>query len=584
VIGRQKFQSRRVFIVHGVLLVAVLVVAYLSAAAQYEAMRDGRIEEVRSEQQVALRGAGQVIQQSMRKLATDLAVPDRLLLPGVGTRSEDWLTAVVVVDTATGRVITTEKPPPATVTLPAKFDLDAAALRSSAPVLRVTAANNSPLILLLAPAEPGRARVGVIAGDQLLGEITSKATAEDQRVAVLMTPDGMVFAGASAAGKSILDAITDRRARHELTRMLSTNNAASAVVQNDQGNAAVLAVQAIDPLPDVRWYAVAWRPDEGARIRAALQPLLWQLVGGASLIIVAVGIVLASTTMSLYRGRRRIEELRMEMLHRDLEKARRIQLNWLPAPRRHTETLEIAAENKAAAHISGDFYNWFDLGPDSNCPTPRTALVIGDVSGHGLAAAFLMATTQMIVRNTLPRLCDPGACLTDLNKQLASLVYNGQFVTIAVLVLDLEAGEMEIASAGHAPPLLRRGDNVVEIEADPDLVAGVDADTTYHTHHVRIEPGDTLLLYTDGAIEAHNEAGEQFGVDGLRAALASAPPDVDAVLAHVIAAVEAHHNDEDAEDDLTLVAVRLLPAAVTAGLSEPIGSLSGPSPSGHSLT
>jgi sigma-B regulation protein RsbU (phosphoserine phosphatase) len=251
------------------------------------------------------------------------------------------------------------------------------------------------------------------------------------------------------------------------------------------------------------------------------------------------------------------------MLHRDLEKARRIQLNWLPKPRRHTETLEIAAENQAAAHISGDFYNWFDLGPDSHCPTPRTALVIGDVSGHGLAAAFLMATTQMIVRNTLPRLCDPGACLTELNQQLASLVYNGQFVTIAVLLLDLETGIIDIASAGHSPPLLRRGKRVTEIDVDPDLVAGVDPETHYASHRIHIEPGDTLLLYTDGAIEAHDAAGKQFGVDGLSAAFAAAPADVDGALQYVSTAVTAYHGDEDAEDDMTLVAVRVLPQAVS---------------------
>ena len=566
---------------HGILLVAVLVVAYLSASAQYEAMRDGQIEEVRSQQQVTLRATGQVIQQSMRKLATDLAVPDRLLLPGVGTRSEDWLAAVVVVDARTGRVLRTEKSPPPAVILPQVFSVDHAALTAGTPVLRVTTAGETALILLLAPAaDKAEVRVGVIAGDQLLGELVATPRAGETRLAAMMSDDGTIFAGTpGAVGKNVRDVITDNRARDELSRMLATNNAASAVLRSDGGDAAVLAVQAMDPLPDVRWYAVAWRPDEGARIRSALQPLVWQLVGGASLIIMAVGVVLASTTMSLYRGRRRIEELRMDLLHRDLEKARRIQLNWLPKPRRHTPTLEIAAENKAAAHISGDFYNWFDLGPDSNCPTPRTALVIGDVSGHGLSAAFLMATTQMIVRNTLPRLCDPGACLTDLNKQLASLVYNGQFVTIAVLLLDLDAGAIEIASAGHQPPLLRRGGRVTEINLDPDLVCGVDADTEYHTHRLRIEPGDSLLLYTDGAIEAHNQAGEMFGIPSLCAAFAAAPPDVDSALAFVSAAVDAHHNDEDAEDDLTLVAVRLLGPAPS--ITPPEDALARPTLAAH---
>src|SRR5438876_1116548 len=93
----------------------------------------------------------------------------------------------------------------------------------------------------------------------------------------------------------------------------------------------------------------------------------------------------------------------------------------LSSTTRALDRLQIAAINQPATHISGDFYNWFELDDG------RIVVTIGDVTGHGMAAAFLMATTQLLVRTIMPRVLDPALCLRQINKQLLMQTFNGQF-------------------------------------------------------------------------------------------------------------------------------------------------------------
>ena len=148
----------------------------------------------------------------------------------------------------------------------------------------------------------------------------------------------------------------------------------------------------------------------------------------------------------------KLERERAAALRKELERASQIQQAWLPHRPPASRALDVAAVNYPAQHISGDFYNWFEL------PDGRTAIAIGDVTGHGMSAAFLMATTQLLIRTTLARITDPGQCLTEVNRQLCTQVYAGQFVTIQLLVLEPETGAIELANAGHPPPLVGEPD------------------------------------------------------------------------------------------------------------------------------
>jgi serine phosphatase RsbU (regulator of sigma subunit) len=304
------------------------------------------------------------------------------------------------------------------------------------------------------------------------------------------------------------------------------------------------------------WFVMLASPlaDVGAIVRQFLdRALFW-----AIFLVSSMTAILVSTAAQLIRNRARLEQLRHALLDREIAEARKIQLAWLPQGRPADLTLDVATANEPASHISGDFYNWFDL------PDGRTAVAIGDVTGHGMSAAFLMATTQLLVRTTLPGLCDPGQCLQQVNHQLCVQAFNGQFVTMLLLIIDVHSGRVDLASAGHPPPLLVSQAAAGSVRAEPDLVLGVEANAKYHTQSFAIRPGDSLLLYTDGVVDSENPAGERFGIKRLMTCTAQAVGGAQATIDAVVGAVTSFRDHSARADDVTLLAVRLNAASVLA--------------------
>jgi serine phosphatase RsbU (regulator of sigma subunit) len=281
----------------------------------------------------------------------------------------------------------------------------------------------------------------------------------------------------------------------------------------------------------------------------------------AVFVVVSVCAILLSTAIQLIRGRLRLERLQHQMLESELNQAREIQLNWLPHRSLESPTLNVAAVNRPANRISGDFYNWFEL------PDGRTVVAIGDVTGHGMAAAFLMATTQLLVRGTMMRVGDPGACLEEVNRQLCTQVFNGQFVTILLLVIDTETQTLEIATAGHPAPLVFDETGLKKLALEPQLVLGVESESRYPSQAFNLPKSAKLLLYTDGVIDAATASGNRFTLDGLRKCLrAKDCPSAQSMLDAVTAAVDLFRHGNDLSDDLTLVAIQLQPSATAAAL------------------
>ena len=214
--------------------------------------------------------------------------------------------------------------------------------------------------------------------------------------------------------------------------------------------ASMVTAEPIDVLGK-RWFLLVASPlSEVDRVVASL---FKRIVSWAIFVTLAVTGILVSTAVQMIRGRMKMERLKMQVLKKELDRARQIQQAWLPRAAPSCRELDVAAVNYPAQHISGDFYNWFDL------PDGRTAVAIGDVTGHGMSAAFLMATTQLLVRTTMSRITDPGRCLEEVNRQLCTQVFNGQFVTLQLIVLDPETGTIELATAGHPAPLVARCDD-----------------------------------------------------------------------------------------------------------------------------
>jgi sigma-B regulation protein RsbU (phosphoserine phosphatase) len=267
----------------------------------------------------------------------------------------------------------------------------------------------------------------------------------------------------------------------------------------------------------------------------------------------------------MIRSRLRMERLRHESLTRELSQARQIQLAWLPDPHPLSDEVDIAAINSPASHISGDFYNWFEL------PDGRMVITVGDVTGHGMSAAFLMATTQLLVRNTMMRLGDPGKCLEEVNRQLCVQVFNGQFVTMLVMILDLKRHKLHIATAGHPAPLMADGESFQPLPMEPQLVLGVDRETKYLTEVHNLTPQASLLLYTDGVVECPDSYYARFGDERLRRSLYGRYDNAQEMLNRVVTAVDEFRAGRTLDDDLTVVAVQLQPVRSATTDPAPVG-------------
>lgn len=304
-------------------------------------------------------------------------------------------------------------------------------------------------------------------------------------------------------------------------------------------------------LPDANWAVLISTPL--ARVEEVVNrifgaALFWSLFAVASMTV-----ILVSTSVLMIRGRMKMERGRYEAVQRELDQARQIQLAWLPRPEQSPLALDVAALNVPASQISGDFYDWFTL------PDGRHVITIGDVTGHGLPAAFLMATTQLLVRNAMLKLESTDACLREVNQTLCIQKFAGQFVTLCIILVDTQENEMEIASAGHPYPLAIRPDGVEALAVEPGLMLGVDEYETYQAQHFVFHQDATLLLYTDGIVEMFNPHGEQYGIQRLETLLQSnaALTTAQSVISHINQALHNFAAGFAPVDDLTMVSVRV---------------------------
>jgi serine phosphatase RsbU (regulator of sigma subunit) len=316
---------------------------------------------------------------------------------------------------------------------------------------------------------------------------------------------------------------------------------------------AMVTMQPVD-LPDGNrwWLAVSSSLTD---VDAALAKFFRRALIGAGLVVAAMTAVLVSTSTSIIRGRLRLERVQRELLTRELSQARDIQLMWLPEQQNTVVSLDVAAVNRPASHVSGDFYNWFDL------PDGRVCLVIGDVTGHGLPAAFLMATTQLLVRTIITRVADPGACLRETNRLLCTHVFSGQFVTLLVAIIDPQKNVIELATAGHPPPLLGAGEGFVPLDVEPQLVLAVEPKVEYETQRFDLPGGASILLYTDGVTDVQAPSGERMGEHWLQKSIYGSFRSASDIVHTVLDAVDDFRVGREPADDLTVVAVQLPGAA-----------------------
>lgn len=236
--------------------------------------------------------------------------------------------------------------------------------------------------------------------------------------------------------------------------------------------------------------------------------------------------------------------------------ASEIQRSLLPGAPPVMPGLDLAATSRYCDETGGDYYDFFR---DPGGRAGRLGLVVGDVTGHGLEAALLMTTARALLRPRVCRTGTPAEILADVNTALAADVYGtGRFMTLFYLELDPVAGTAVFARAGHDPAI--RYDPATGAFSELScrgMPLGVSDEAVYETGDTDgLHPGQVLLVGSDGLWEARNPAGEMFGKDRTREALAGAAPGgATAVRDALLAALDAFRGQAPLEDDVTLVVV-----------------------------
>jgi hypothetical protein len=238
----------------------------------------------------------------------------------------------------------------------------------------------------------------------------------------------------------------------------------------------------------------------------------------------------------------------------ELEVARQLQGDLLPLEAPEAPGWRFAHSYRTANEVGGDYYDFIPLADG------RLALVIGDASGHGMAAGLLMAIANATLHTAVDVDPRPEPVAAMLNRALLRTGGQRAFLTLFYAVLDLATGTLDHHGAGHPFPLLRRAaGGAVEELGSGGLPLGLRPGVEPPAARVTVRPGDLLLLYTDGLAEAVDPAGRAFGFERL-AALVGAGGDAGQVHARIVAAFEAHLAGGPLHDDVSLVGVERLAA------------------------
>lgn len=239
-----------------------------------------------------------------------------------------------------------------------------------------------------------------------------------------------------------------------------------------------------------------------------------------------------------------------QKMEREIELAVEVQKCFLPNRLPDVPEYDFFAHYKAAREVGGDFYGFLKMSEN------RLALSVGDVAGKGVPAALLMARVSGDVNLAVLSESDASHAVMKLNYLFHQAGIPDRFVAFLLCILDPASGSVTLVNAGQVPPLLRRADGTIEEYAANErngLPLGVIEDFTYEAVQVVLQPGDCLLLCTDGITDANNLKKEQFGKERLVTTMKSGPQDAKSLGQHVLRNVEQFATAPEQFDDLTMV-------------------------------
>ncbi len=245
----------------------------------------------------------------------------------------------------------------------------------------------------------------------------------------------------------------------------------------------------------------------------------------------------------------RAEEKRRRMQESELQDAVAVQRRLMPTQLPKVPGLDLAGQCQPAGAVAGDYFDVLQLGE-------RLGLCIADVIGHGLPAALMMSNLQAAVKVTAADWLQPSQLCDRVNALACRNGAVDKFISFFYALYDPKTRTLQYCNAGHNPPIVLRANGEHAVLDTPDIVLGQVSDWQYHDAEYILQPGDRVVLYTDGITEAGEEAGDEFGPERLREVVQrnNGKP-AGELLAAVMAAVSEHCKQTFADDATCLILV-----------------------------
>jgi sigma-B regulation protein RsbU (phosphoserine phosphatase) len=245
-------------------------------------------------------------------------------------------------------------------------------------------------------------------------------------------------------------------------------------------------------------------------------------------------------------------EAEQRELQKEVQIAQEVQARLFPQERPPLETLQYTGACRSARGVGGDYYDFLALGPS------RLGITVADIAGKGLSASLLMASLQALVRSHAPSLSGrPREFAKEINRHLCESTDDARYATLFFGVYDDSARELSYLNAGHNPPIVLRASGEIERLNLGGMVLGLFEGNSYEEGKVRLDPGDLLVIFSDGITEAVSRQDEEFGDDALVELIrrhSGLPPEE--LLARITEEVDSFTGPVPPVDDMTLIVAR----------------------------
>jgi len=250
------------------------------------------------------------------------------------------------------------------------------------------------------------------------------------------------------------------------------------------------------------------------------------------------------------------ENLEKQRMEEELNIARDLQTSMLPATCPQIEGLEIAAFSLSAREVGGDFYDFIEIGPDT------VGFVIGDVTGKSVSGALVMSASRSVFRMLSEEELGVGESMIRANKRIKKDIKSGMFVALLYAILNSQDKNLSLCSAGQTQPIhlsaQKKEARLIETQGDT-FPLGILDDAQYEETRFQLQPGDKIVFYTDGIVEAMNEQKEMFGFDRLLNVIrSSGTKTAESLLQEINDRVKEFSGNADQHDDLTVLVINVV--------------------------